>query len=70
MNTADWKHNPRLYYIKSIQAHTPNTCPDCGMELTTDHEQVYCTNGGLICLDSITYSAGRKHNLPYGLKLG
>ena len=62
-------YNPRLYYIKSIQAHVPNTCPECNNELIVDEEQIYCPNCGLITQDSYDYQAGIKYHLPHGLKL-
>lgn len=67
--TADWKTQKRLYYIKGIQAHTPNTCPFCAHELTVDDEQVYCPQCGLVCQDSTQYVAGTRICLPYGLKI-
>ena len=63
-----WR-NPRLYYIKSIQAHTPTTCPECDTELEVDEEQIYCPRCGLITQDSYDYQAGIKYTLPHGLKL-
>lgn len=70
LEPREWKICMRLLYIKSIQSHTPNYCPECGEPLTVDDEQVYCPKCGLVCLDSTEYTAGLKYNLPYGLKLG
>ena len=63
------KHNPRLYYIKSLQAHIPKTCPECNNELIVDEEQIYCPKCGLITQDSYNYQAGQHFKLPHGLKL-
>ncbi len=62
--------NPRLYFIKSIQAHTPNTCPECEHDLVIEDEQVYCPHCGLVTQDSIPYVAGFHIVYPHGLRLG
>jgi transcription initiation factor TFIIIB Brf1 subunit/transcription initiation factor TFIIB len=46
----------------------PNTCPECGCELTTteDEDETICTGCGLITSMSIEYVASHKIILPYG----
>ena len=61
--------NTRIHYLKSIQAHTPKTCPFCAHTLTNDNQQIYCPQCGLVCQDSTQYVAGEKICLPYGLKI-
>lgn len=61
--------NTRIHYLKSIQAHTPKTCPFCAHTLTNDNQQTYCPQCGLVCQDSTQYVAGEKICLPYGLKI-
>lgn len=62
-------NNPRLNYIKKLQAKTPHECPECNNELTVDDEQIYCPKCGLVTQDSYNYIAGIKYTLPHGLKL-
>lgn len=61
--------NPRLTYIKKLQAKTPTICPHCERDLIVDDEQIYCPNCGLVTQDSYNYTAGIKIWLPHGLKL-
>lgn len=61
------KREARLNYIKSIQAHTPNYCPECGHSLIHEEDEVYCMDCGLIVMASISYVAGQPITLPYGL---
>jgi NAD-dependent DNA ligase len=60
--------NPRLFYLKSFVKPLPNTCPECGCELTTteDEDETICTGCGLITSMSIEYVASHKIILPYG----
>ena len=72
MTTADWentKQEKRILYIKKFSKSIPYVCPECNHELTNDNEQLYCTHCGLVCMDSSYYTAGIKHNLPFGLKI-
>ena len=61
------KREARLNYIKSIQAHTPNYCPECGNQLIHEEDEVYCRDCGLVVMASISYVAGQPITLPYGL---
>ena len=61
--------NPRLTYIKKLQAKTPTECPHCHGDLTVDDEQIYCPTCGLVTQDSYNYVAGIQFHLPHGLKL-
>ena len=70
MTSEEWKAYLRLVFIESIQSHIPSRCPECHTPLEIDDEQIYCPSCGLITQDSITYTAGIKHHLPHGLRLG
>ena len=70
MTSEERKQYFRLQYILSIKSHIPNRCPKCKTILEVDDEQIYCPNCGLVTHDSITYTAGIKHHLPHGLRLG
>ena len=63
------KREQRLAYIQQMQSFTPNTCPECGDELTHTENEIYCNHCGLIVMTSIAYVAGLKIHLPYGLLL-
>lgn len=66
-NMDQWL-NPRLFYLKSFVKPKPNTCPECGGELSTtiDEDETICLECGLITSMSIEYVAGHKIILPYG----
>ena len=65
--------NPRKYYINSFLNHESlRYCPECGAEVeysSEDEDEAYCTHCGLVTSASIQYVAGRKINLPYGIRL-
>ena len=65
--------NPRKYYINSFLNHTSlKYCPECGAEIkysSEDEDEAYCTHCGLVTSASITYVAGIKIDLPYGIRL-
>ena len=65
--------NPRKYYINSFLNHESlRYCPECGAEVEysyEDEDEAYCTHCGLVTSASIQYVAGRKINLPYGIRL-
>ena len=46
-------------------------CPECKHDLINDNHlmESYCSKCGLIATASITYTAGQKIDLPYGLQL-
>ena len=47
-------------------------CPDCQtltIQLSEDRSYEYCTQCGMITRASITYVAGRRIELPYGILL-
>ena len=69
LEPEDYKKVMRLNYIKSIQSHIRNYCPECHHKLIVDDEQIYCPLCGLITQDSTCYIAGVKYYLPHGLKL-
>lgn len=69
LTPRDWEKYMRLSYIKSIQSHIPNKCPDCQSILETDEDIIYCPHCGLITQSSTTYVAGLKYRLPHGIKL-
>lgn len=63
----------RLIYIQGLRSHVPHKCPECGTELTVDHEQteqIYCPECGLVTQDSTAYVAGFHIVYPHGLRLG
>ena len=61
----------RLIFIKSIQAHTPSTCPECHADLEYEEDgEVYCPDCGLVVCDNYPYTAGILLVYPYGLRLG
>ena len=62
--------DPRLIYIRKLQAHIPSLCPECGTELEVDDEQIYCPKCGLITQDSYDFHAGQHFTLPHGIRLG
>lgn len=65
--------NPRKYYINSFLNHQSlKYCPECGGEIeysSEDEDEAICTTCGLITSASIRYVAGKKIDLPYGLRL-
>lgn len=65
--------NPRKYFINSFLNHKSlRYCPECGAEVeysSEDEDEAYCTKCGLITSASTQYVAGRKINLPYGIRL-
>ena len=64
-------HEYRLSYIKSFNKPLSHLCPECSGELTTseDEDEIICTKCGLVTSASISYVAGIKINLPYGINL-
>lgn len=70
--------NPKLYravqravYLKQLQSKEPlHRCPKCGDTITCDEwGEEYCPRCGVITRNNYPYTAGVKHDLPYGLKL-
>ena len=65
--------NPRKYYINSFLNHESlRYCPECGAEVeysSEDEDEAYCTHCGLVTSASTQYVAGRKIDLPYGIRL-
>ena len=65
--------NPRKYYINSFLNHESlRYCPECGAEVeysSEDEDEAYCTHCGLVTSSSIQYVAGKKIDLPYGIRL-
>lgn len=63
----------RRIYINKCLNHQPlNRCPECGGEIeysSEDEDEAICTECGLITSASISYVAGVKIDLPYGLRL-
>ena len=61
----------RLFYIKSLQSKEPLTlCPECGFDIVEDEwGEEYCPKCGTVTRSHSQYSAGFKHDLPYGLKI-
>ena len=59
----------RLRYIRKMQSSIPAQCPECGSELITDEDHIYCSRCGLITMASISYVAGQRIDLPYGILL-
>lgn len=65
--------DPRRYYINSFLNHESlQFCPECGGEIkysSEDEDEAICTHCGLITSASISYVAGIKIDLPYGIRL-
>ena len=61
----------RLHFLKSFQNTEPiYNCPECGEDIREDEwGEEYCPQCGLITRSHSTYTAGRKFELPFGLKL-
>ena len=63
----------RMIYINKCLNHKPlNRCPECGGEIeysSEDEDEAYCKECGLITSASIQYVAGKKIDLPYGIRL-
>ena len=70
--SKDKTNSLRLRYIKQMQYHIPDTCPECGNHSLHYEEdgETYCTKCGLVVMDSYPYVAGFPVKYPYGLKLG
>ena len=71
-NEKKWL-NPRRYYINSFLNHESlRYCPECGGEIeysSEDEDEASCTGCGLVTSASISYVAGQKIDLPYGIRL-
>lgn len=67
-NNMDKWENPRIYFLRKFVKPLPNTCPECGAELSTtiDEDETICTKCGLITSMSIEYVAGTRITLDYG----
>ena len=65
--------NPRKHYINTFLNHQSlKHCPECGAEIqysSEDEDEAYCTKCGLVTSASIRYVAGKKIDLPYGIRL-
>lgn len=65
--------NLRKHYINTFINHQSlKHCPECGAEIqysSEDEDEAYCTKCGLITSASIRYVAGKKIDLPYGIRL-
>ena len=59
----------RLRFIRKMQSSIPTQCPECGSELIADEDHIYCSRCGLITMASISYVAGQRIDLPYGILL-
>lgn len=62
----------RIYINKCLNHQSLKYCPECGGEIeysSEDEDEAICTTCGLITSASMRYVAGKKIDLPYGLRL-
>ena len=72
-NINEYAKSIRRAYINKCINHKPlNKCPECGAPVTAteDTDEIYCTKCGLITSASIAYVAGKKIDLPHGIRIG